>query len=152
MECLTKTIREKNPLQLNFPFALWMLWMIRQLIRERFNFYLSEVSVEWIVKTLGFSPQRPLRRATQQDPALVAHWQKKEYPKIQTRDERENSLIFFADESSVRSDYHQGTTCSPRGKTPVVAQTGALFSLNMISVISPRWQLRFMVHDVTAPG
>jgi len=150
MAWLAKAIREKNPLQLNFPFALWTLEMIRQLIRERFDVRLSEVSVGRIMRTLGFSPQRPLRRAMEQDGALVAQWQKAEYPKIRARAKRENAVIFFAYESSVRSDYHKGTTWSPRGKTPVVAQTGARFSLNMISAISPNGQLRFMVHEGTA--
>jgi transposase len=68
---LASTVREKNPLQLQFPYALWTLAMIREVIRKRFNVRLSEVSVGRIMRLLGFTPQRPLHRAYQQDPVLV---------------------------------------------------------------------------------
>lgn len=150
MEWIANTVRSKNPLQLDFPFALWTLAMIRQLIREKFNVRLSEVSVGRLMKTLGFTAQRPLHRAHQQDPVLVEKWQAEEYPRIRARARKEKALIFFADESSVRSDYHKGTTWAPKGHTPVVRTTGARFSLNMISAVSPRGELRFMVHEGTA--
>lgn len=56
-----------------------------------------------------------------------------------------DAIRFFVDESGVRSDFHSGTTWAPKGETPVVRVTGQRFSLNMISAISPRGQLRFMV-------
>ena len=144
MQWIAKTIRDQDPRQLKFPFALWTLAMVRQLIRDRFGVRLSEVSVGRLLKTLGFTPQRPLYRAWQQDPALVERWQKEEYPKIQARAKREQALIFFADESSIRSDYHAGTTWGQRGKTPVVGMTGTRYRLNMLSAVSATGHFRFM--------
>jgi len=131
MSWIASTVREKNPLQLQFPYALWTLAMIRELIRTRFNVRLSEVSVGRVMRTLGFTPQRPLHRAYQQDPVLVEKWRTEEYPKIQKQAKKEKALIFFADESGIRSDYHKGHTWAPEGKTPVVEATGARFSLNI---------------------
>ncbi len=150
MAWLSRTIREKNPLQLDFPFALWTLGMIRELIRKRFGVSLSEVSVGRLMRTLGFTPQRPLSRAYEQDPVLVERWKAEEYPKIRRLARKENALIFFADEASVRSDCHSGRSWAPKGETPVVERTGARFSLNMISAVSPRGEFRFMVHEGTA--
>ncbi len=48
-------------------------------------------------------------------------------------------------ESGVRSDFHARTTWAPIGQTPMVRQTGQRFSLNMISAVSPKGQLLFMV-------
>jgi transposase len=56
-------------------------------------------------------------------------------------------LIFFADESAIRSDYHSGTTWSPVGKTPVVETTGARFSVNMLSAVNAHGGFRFMTVD-----
>ena len=53
--------------------------------------------------------------------------------------------ILFGDEAGVRSDAHAGTTWAPKGQTPVVRTTGGRFGLNMISAVSGRGQLRFMV-------
>lgn len=47
----------------------------------------------------------------------------------------------------MRSSHQAGTTYAPRGKTPVVKKCGQHFSLNMISAISNRGQLVFMVVD-----
>ena len=85
MSRLSKIIREKNPLQLKFEYALWTLAIIRQLIRQKFDVSLSEVSVGRLMKRLGFSPQRPLYRASQQNPEWVESWRDKEFPKIARR-------------------------------------------------------------------
>lgn len=52
---------------------------------------------------------------------------------------------YFEDESGVRSDFHSGKTWAVKGETPIVRVTEQRFSLNMISAISPRGALRFMV-------
>ena len=124
MQQLSRIIREKNPLQLKFDYALWTLAIIRELIVRRFKVKLSEVSVGRVMKRLGFSAQRPLYRAWQQDPALAQSWQDQEYPKIAARAKKEKAVIFFADESGIRSDHHAGTAWAPIGQTPVVKATG----------------------------
>jgi transposase len=127
--------------------------MIRELIRERFNVRLSEVSVGRLLRKLGLSPQRPLARAYQRDPDLVDTWMREEYPAIAQEAKRRGAHIYFADEASVRSDYHSGTTWGKVGQTPVVQRTGARFKVNVISAVSPRGQLRFMCQEgrLTAP-
>ena len=145
---LYRIITTKDPLQLRFAFALWTRSMIRELIREEFGVRLSDVSVGRLLKKLGLSPQRPLRRAYQQDPEAVSEWREATYPKIQRLAKREGATIYFADEAQVRSDYHSGTTWAPKGQTPVVSSTGARFSVNLISAISAQGALRFMF----APG
>ena len=96
------------------------------------------------MKRLGFTPQRPLYRAWQQDPALVEQWREEAFPKIAARAKREKALIFFADESGLRSDHHAGTSWSPKGQTPIVKATGARFSLNMLSAVNALGHFRFM--------
>lgn len=144
LDWLYRTITLSDPQQFKFEFALWTRAMVRSLIRERFNVALSEVSVGRLLRKLGLSPQRPLMRAYQRDPALVADWVKNEFPKIRAEAKTAGAEIFFADEAQVRSDYHSGTTWAPVGQTPIVKATGARFKLNLISAISPRGQLRFM--------
>lgn len=56
-------------------------------------------------------------------------------------------MIFFADESGVRSDHHVGRTWAPKGKTPIVKATGARFSFNMLSAVNHLGYFRFMTVD-----
>jgi len=139
------TVTMKNPLQLKLPFALWTRSQIRTVVYRQFRIRLSLSSIGRLLAQLGLTCQKPLFRAYQQNPSLVEQWLKKEYPRIRAMAKREGAQIFFEDESGVRSDFHSGTTWALRGKTPVVRVTGQRFSLNMISAISPKGSLRFMV-------
>jgi len=141
------SIVNKTPLQFKFAFALWTCATVRELIRMKFGVHLSEVSVGRLLKKLGLSPQRPLYRAYQQDPVKVEAYLKDEYPAIQKRAKARGARIFFGDEASIRSDYHAGTTWAPKGKTPVLMTTGARFKINMLSAVSSKGELRFMLSE-----
>jgi transposase len=138
-----------DPRQLSFEFALWTRAMVREVIRREFGVALSEVSVGRLLRTIGLSPQRPLHRAYQQDPEKVRHWKTEEFPAIGKEAKKAGATIYFADEAGIRSDYHSGTTWAPVGQTPVVRNTGARYSVNMLSAVSAQGALRFMVHDGT---
>ena len=139
----------KEPRQMRFPFALWTSIMVAELIWRQFHIRLSKASVCRLLNQLGFSPQRPLWRAFQRDAALVEKWVKEEYPKIRALARKQGADIFFGDEAGVRSDSHSGRTWATRGETPIVATTGARFGCNMISTISPRGAMRFMLVEGT---
>lgn len=66
------------------------------------------------MRTLGLSPQRPLRRAVERDPQMVQAWLQEEFPALRAWAKREDALIFFGDEAGMRSDYHAGTTWAPK--------------------------------------
>jgi transposase len=139
MRWLANAVKDKTPLQHKFPFGLWTLSLIGSLIERQFGKKLSLASVSRIMKLLGFSVQKPLYQAWQQDPALVRTWETEAYPAIRAQAKREGARIYFADESGMRSDYH----------APVVAVTGRRFSVNMISAVSPQGEFRFMLNEGT---
>src|SRR5574337_117204 len=144
---LYELIVGNDPRQLSFGFALWTREMVRELIWREFTVKLSVVSVGRLLHTMGLSPQRPLHRAYEQDPEAVQRWKTEEFPAIRHDAKKSGATIYFADEAGVRSDYHSGTTWAPVGHTPVVANTGARWSINMLSAVSAQGKLRFMIHD-----
>jgi transposase len=145
MKWLYETVTGKSPLQFRFEFALWTREMICMLLREEFSLKLSLTSVGRLLRQLGLSCQRPLFRATEQDPERVRRWRDEEFPAIRRAAKEAGASIFFGDEAGVRSDYHAGTTWRVKGKTPVVARTGQRKSVNMLSAVSARGELRFML-------
>jgi transposase len=138
-------IEGSDPRQYQLEFALWTRELVRELIYKQFRVRLSVVSVGRLLRTLGFSPQRPVFRASQQDPQRVKDWREREYPAIRDEAAKVGAVIYFADEAGIRSDYHSGTTWAPVGQTPVVISTGARHSVNMISAVTPKGRLRFSV-------
>jgi transposase len=142
---LYETVTGKNPLQFRFEFALWTREMIRILLREEFSLQLSVTSVGRLLRQLGLTCQRPLFRATEQDPERVRHWREEAFPAIRCLAKKTGAGILFGDEAGVRSDYHAGTTWGVKGQTPVVPRTGGRHSINMLSTVSARGELRFML-------
>lgn len=146
------TVTMKDPLQMKFPFALWTSRMVATIVMRKFKITLSKASVCRLLNQLGLTVQKPLWRAFQQDPQLVEQWLKKEYPRIRRLAKKLKAKIFFGDEAGIRSDFHSGTTWAVRGKTPVIRTTGARFGMNLISAVSAKGQMRFMVAEGRVTG
>ena len=139
----------RDPRQLSFEFALWTREMVRDLVRREFGVALSVVSVGRLLRKLGLSPQRPLWRASQQNPEAVDRWKREQFPAIRAQAAAAGATIWFADEAGVRSDYHAGTTWAPVGRTPIVRTTGARHSVNLISAVTAQGALRFAAYEGT---
>ena len=147
MRWLARAVQDNTPLQFKFEYGLWTLALIAERIRRQFGKKLALSSVSRIMKILGFTVQKPLYQAWQQEAALVCQWETEMYPAIRAEAKAAGATICFADEAGMRSDYHTGTTWSEKGQTPVVGVTGRRFSLNMISAVSPQGEFRFMLHE-----
>jgi len=146
---LAATVRDHTPQQHRFAFALWTLDLIGELITRQFAVVFSRAGVGRVMRLLGFTPQRPLHRASQRDAVLVEQWRSEIYPGIRAEAKRVGATVLFADEAGMRSDYHAGTTWAPSGHTPVVETTGARFGFNMLSAVGASGHFQFMLHEGT---
>ena len=140
-------IKDKLPDQLKLPFGLWTREAVQQLILRRFKIELSRWQVGRYLKSWGYTPQKPISKAFEQKPEKVKAWLEKEYPAIKRRAAKEGAVIYSGDETGMRSDHQAGRSYAPSGETPVVKRTGQRFSLNMISAISNKGHLQFMIID-----
>jgi len=140
-------ITSKCPDQMLLPFALWTREAVQQLFARKFDLALSVWTVGRYLKAWGFTPQKPLRRAFEQDPAAIQRWLDTDYPAIAAEAKRLGAQIHWGDEMGMRSDHQAGRSYGRRGQTPVIPGTGQRFRCNMISTITNRGKLAFMVFD-----
>jgi transposase len=140
---LMALVRESTPDQLGLPGFLWTREAVAELITQRYGVWLARTTVGGYLRGWGFSPQKPQRRALEQNPAAVARWLAEEFPAIRARAKREGGMVLWLDEMGVRSDAAAGRSWAPVGQTPVIKRTGKRFRVNMISAISNQGMLRF---------
>ena len=135
----------KMPDQLTLPFYLWTRAAVASLIAREYGIEVSLVTVGRYLRAWGLSPQKPVRRAYERKEAAIARWLKQEYPAIARQAKRDKATIYWGDEMGLRSDHVTGTSYAPVGHTPVIRATGQRFGCNMISAITNKGALAFMV-------
>jgi transposase len=140
-------IADRTPDQLKLPFALWTSRAVRELIERRFGQRLGLSTVQLYLKRWGLTPQKPLTRATQRSPAAIATWLVRDYPAIARRARRERAVVYWGDETGISNQDQIGRSYAPRGRTPVVGRNAKRISQSMISAVSNRGLMRFMLYD-----
>ena len=140
VEFVRMLVLELGPGMLGFESALWTRAMVAVLIEYLFGTRLSVEAVGRMMRMrMGLIPQRPVHRAHPASGTKVRRWIERDYPGIRARARAAGATIYFADEASVRSDYHSGTPWGAVGRTPVVGAPGeSRTSVNLVSAIGNR--------------
>ena len=138
-------VMDKMPDQLKLSFYLWTRAAVVELIVREYNIGVSLTSVGRYLKAWGLSPQKPVRRAYERNDEAITRWLMEEYPALAHQAKREKAAIYWGDEMGLRSDHVTGTSYAPVGKTPVIRATGQRFGCNMISAITNKGAVAFMV-------
>ncbi len=103
-------------------------------------------SVGEYLKRWGFTPQCPVKRAYEQQPTAIKEWLMKIYPTIALRAKDEHAQIQWCDETGLSSEDNRGRGYAPQGQAPVAGTQAARFSVSMMSSVTNRGKLRFMVY------
>jgi transposase len=136
------------PDQLGLPFALWTSRAVRELIERRFEKRLGLTAVQlYLRRCWGLTPQKPLIRARQRQPAAIAAWLETTYPAIARRARAARAVIDGGDETGIANQDQIGRSYAPKGQTPVIARSAAKrIARSMISAVSNRGLMRFMLY------
>lgn len=115
---LQQWIVDSNPVQLKFPWAVWTRKAVCDLIRREFGKDIAIRTISAYMKRWNMTPQRPKKKALQQDPVAVSKWLETTYPQIERRAKEENALILWQDETAVKQDSNWVRGYAPKGQTP----------------------------------
>lgn len=137
-------IAEETSDQLQLPFSLWTSRAVRELIARRFGKRLGLSTVRLYLQRWGMTPQK---RAKERSPAAIQAWLQQGYPAIARRAKAKRAMIYWGDETGISNHDQIGRSYAPGGKTPVVARSAKRVSQSMISAVSNRGLMRFMLYD-----
>src|ERR671938_1707809 len=144
---MRKLICTRTPDQLGLPFALWNRAAVRELVAQRCGVRLAVRTTGTYLARWGFTAQKPLRRAYEQRPKDVQRWLRQDYPAMVARAKRERAVIYWGDETGLRSDDVRGRSYAPQGRTPEVRVDHGRANLGLISAVTNKGELRWMVLD-----
>lgn len=93
-ESLSRTL-VAGALQAGFATELWTVKRVRAVVKREFGVQYSQSGCWELLRSLGFSPQKPEKRATQRNEQAIVEWKRKTWPALKkkraARDERSSS-------------------------------------------------------------
>lgn len=148
---IRNAIIDKNPDQLKLKGCMWTRKNIAELIKRVYRIDMPLSTLGYYLNRWGFSVQRPTKKAYKQNPEQVDRWLNESYPSIAARAKAENAEIYWGDETGVQNtaDYLRGY--APVGQTPVVQVEARKFKANLLSAISNRGKVRFVIYEKLSP-
>lgn len=141
---LSRLLVDHVPDQLELEYALWSREAVRQLILQRYQVSYALQTISVLLARLGFTSQRPAKRAYEQNAECVSNWLKDTYPKLEEQAKSENAEIYWADETAVKPEAYLRRGYSPKGKTPVVFQPAKRFHSSVISAVNKGGKMEWM--------
>ena len=140
---IQRLILDKAPDQLNMGFALWNREAVRMLIKKEFGVDLPVRTVGEYLRRWGYTPQKLIQKAYEQNPVQVRKWLDKEYPEIMRRAKEEGAEIHWGDEMGVSTNDVRGRGYAAKGNTPVVRVTQQQESVGIISTVTNQGKVRW---------
>jgi transposase len=144
---LQDLILENFPRELEIDSALWTRRAVQQLIEHYSGMAMPIRTVGLYLQRWHFTPQKPLKRAYEQDPKAVQQWLDVEYPALVNRAASEGAELAWGDESGLRSDAQTGRGYAPAGLTPEIdLSQKKRHRINFIASVNNQGFVRFMLY------
>jgi len=134
-----------------FTNDLWTLPRIAAVLEQKTGLRIHPGHLWRVLIQLGWSVQKPEKRATQRDETAIARWKRHTWPALKKKAAAEGRTIVFVDESGLSERPTVVRTWAPVGQTP---QLEFSFRWNHLSVIAgvTWWNFYFRLHQGAIRG
>lgn len=140
-------IKDKTPDAVGIKATLWDRRAIQELIKKKTKQTLSLQRVSRYTKRWGLTPQRPAKFASEQDKEKIKEWLTNEYPRIMARARAEGAEINWEDETGIALSTYHARGYAPSGHTPIIRLPAKRACISMISSITNRGDIQFMLYE-----
>jgi transposase len=127
-----------------WPNDLWTAARVAEVIRRHFGVDYHPEHVRKILKRrLGWTSQKPQRKAKERNDDEIRRWKEEEFPRIARAAQERDAHLVFLDESCFQLTPTVRRTLAPRGRTPILPCWDRRDKISAISAItlSPQWHL-----------
>ena len=131
-EALSRTLMA-GALQAGFATEPWTVKRERAWVAREFGVEYSNTGCWELLRSVGFSPQKPEKRATQRNEEAIVDWKRKTWPGLKKKARRKERTIVFIDESGLSEKCPVTRTWSLKGHTPIIQQS---FTWKQMSAIA----------------
>ena len=73
---------KRGPEALGYRSSLWTAWRVADLIERKCGVKYSTVHAWRVLRALGWTPQRPARRAVEREEQKIRRWKRKRWPEL----------------------------------------------------------------------
>lgn len=156
-----------GPEAYGFRGSLWTCGRVAKVIEQEFGVAYDKGHVSRLLKQLRWTPQMPIRRASQRDEAAIGLWRTETWPRLLAEARRQRRTLVFVDEAGFYLLPSVVKTYAPRARTPVLrakltrdhlsvmagmTPTGRVYTLARQESLNGSHSVEFLVHLMRVAG
>ncbi len=141
-----------GPEAYGFRGEVWTRARIARVIEEEFGVRYHKGQVGRLLQELHWTPQVPIRRASQRDEEAIRRWRAEVWPDLLRRARRERRVLVFEDESGFYLLPGLVRTYAPEAQTPVIREEQTRDHLSVMGGMTPEGQVSTLVRQESLNG
>ena len=141
-----------GPEAYGFRGQVWTCARIAKVIEWEFGVRYHKDHVGRILKGLHWTPQQPIRRATQRDDEAIQRWRDEVWPELRRRAGRKRRTLVYEDESGFYLLPGVVKTYAPEGLTPVLREKQTRDHLSVMGGMTPEGHVYTLVRPEPLNG
>ncbi len=141
-----------GPEAYGFRGQVWTCARIAKVIEWEFGVRYHKDHVGRLLKDLHWTPQQPIRRATQRDDEAIDRWRDETWPELLRRARRERRTLAFEDESGFYLLPGVVKTYAPEGLTPILREKQTRDHLSVMGAMTPEGRIFTMARQESIDG
>jgi transposase len=135
-----------------FKGKLWTCRRIAKVIEWELGVAYDKSHVSRLLKQLNWTPQAPIKRATQRDQAAIDQWREEIWPRLLHEAKTQRRTLFFVDESGFYLLPSVVRTYAPRAMTPVLRARLSRDHLSVMAGMTPDGRIYTLTRQRSLDG
>ena len=135
-----------------FRGSVWTCARVAKVIEEEFGVAYDKSHVSRLLKRLGWTPQTPVRRASQRDEQAIELWRRATWPRLLHEAKIERRTLVFVDEAGFYLLPSVVKTYAPMGRTPVLRAKLTRDHLSVMGGMTPRGRVYTLARQESLNG